>query len=168
MKKLKFKKKMNEKKEEKIDRNSKNGGFTLVETLVALAVMAMAAGGVTAAVNVFSHKARTYITQQTIAQYKSALQSYYLDCGTYPSTEQGLKALWEKPILVPVPSAWQGPYLDKEIKPDAWGTEFIYVKKGSANFPNGCPENLPFAIISYGADGVSGGKGWDKDIESWR
>lgn len=156
------------KEKKSVARNDKNGGFTFVETLAVLAIGAILTAG--AGISAFKavEIAREYSAKETVAQYKAALQSYYIDCGSYPTTEQGLKALWEKPILVPVPTSWQGPYLDKEIKQDPWGGNFVYVKKGSASFPSDCPENLPYAIVCYGADGVSGGEGRNADIVSWR
>lgn len=151
-----------------VDRNSKNAGFTFVETLAVLAIGAIITAGVGISAFKAIETARECSAKETIAQYKSALQSYYIDCGTFPSTEQGLAALWEKPVLVPVPASWQGPYLDKEVKPDPWGTNYVYVKKGSSSFPGDCPANLPYAIICYGADGVKGGEGRNADIVSWR
>lgn len=151
-----------------VDRNCKNAGFTFVETLAVLAIGAILTAG--AGISAFKaiEIAKGYSAKETVAQYKAALQSYYIDCGTYPSTEQGLAALWEKPVLVPVPENWQGPYLDKEVKPDPWGGTYFYSKKGSAGFPSECPENLPYAIVCYGADGVAGGDGRNADIMSWR
>lgn len=172
MKQIFFCKKRNlkSKKVEKknVDRDSKNGGFTFVETLGVLAIGAILAAGASISVVKAIESAKEYSAKTDVAQYKAALQSYYLDCGTYPTTEQGLAALWEKPILVPVPDSWEGPYLDREIKPDPWGGNYVYIRKGSAAFPNECPENLPYAIICYGADGVNGGEGKNADIMSWR
>ena len=76
------------------------------------------------------------------------------------NTEQGLKALWEKPYLYPVPSKWNGPYLDTEIPPDPWGNEYQYKTPG--------PNNLPYEIFSFGADGEKGGEGKNADIYSWK
>ena len=154
--------------EKNVDRESSDGGFTFVETLAVLAIGAILTAGVGVSAFKAIEIAREYSAKETISQYKAALQSYYIDCGSYPSTEQGLQALWEKPTLVPVPESWQGPYLDKEIKKDPWGGSYIYVKKGSASFPAECPGSLPYAIICYGADGISGGEGRNADILSWR
>ena len=74
--------------------------------------------------------------------------------------EQGLKALFEKPILYPIPENWDGPYIDREVQKDPWGNEFEY----SDTTTNG----LPFSIVSYGADGKSGGEGNNEDICSWK
>jgi general secretion pathway protein G len=73
--------------------------------------------------------------------------------------EQGLAALWEKPTLEPVSSGWNGPYLYKNIPKDPWGSMYEYVAPG--------PNNLPYGIRSYGADGREGGENNDADIYSW-
>jgi len=83
-----------------------------------------------------------------------------LDCGRYPTEEQGLKALVEKPILSPVPKKWNGPYIQTlEIPIDPWSNEYEYMVPG--------PGGLPFGIRSYGADAIEGGQDNDKDITTW-
>ena len=84
---------------------------------------------------------------------------YNQDCKIYPSKEQGLEALWEKPILSPSPQNWDGPYTDKIIPLDPWDNEYIYSIPGD----NG----LPFTITSLGADGSVGGTGLNKDLYSY-
>ena len=85
---------------------------------------------------------------------------YKLDNGRYPTTEQGLQALVEAPQTEPLPKKWRkGGYLKKgRVPKDAWGYELVYLSPGS---------NGPFDIISYGADGVSGGEDYDMDLNSW-
>ena len=82
-----------------------------------------------------------------------------MDNGFYPSSEQGLKALWEKPASSPEPLFWNGPYISKSLPKDPWGNEYTYVVPGE--------NNLPFSIICYGKDGTEGGEGNDADIKSW-
>ena len=77
----------------------------------------------------------------------------------YPTREQGLDALWEKPILEPVPTGWEGPYVTKKIINDPWGHPYELTVPG----PNG----LPFGLRSLGADGKVGGEGNNKDLMSW-
>ena len=77
----------------------------------------------------------------------------------YPTAEQGLGALWEAPLLEPVPSDWNGPYIERNVAPDPWDRAYDYEQPG----PNG----LPFGIQSLGADGLPGGSGSDADITSW-
>ena len=95
-----------------------------------------------------------------IAALETALKLYKLDNGSYPATEQGLLALIEKPETGNVPKKWREEgYLDKRKVPkDPWGNEFVYLSPGVHG---------DFDIISYGADGVPGGEGEDKDVNSW-
>ena len=77
----------------------------------------------------------------------------------YPSEAQGMSALWEKPVLSPVPPNWDGPYIDRKIPKDPWNNDYIYKNPGE--------NNLPFSIMTYGADGKTGGEGANADIHSW-
>ncbi len=152
----------------KMKKKRADAGFTFVETLAVLAVGAMlSAGASVSAIHVMDTAKKTSAAQ-SIEQYKAALHSYYLDCGTFPSSQQGLIALWEKPVLAPVPSSWKGPYVDRQIKDDPWGNKFVYVRNDSALFPKECPQSLPYAIVSYGADGCEGGEKSNEDITSWK
>lgn len=140
--------------------NNKDDGFTFAETIVVLIIILILSAGVALSAMKYVDKAKITSAKSQIEVYKYALQSYYLDCGMYPSKEQGLNALFEKPILYPIPENWDGPYVDKEIQKDPWGHEYEY----SDITTNG----LPFSIISYGADGQPGGEGNDEDICSWK
>jgi len=87
----------------------------------------------------------------------TALKMYRLHTGAYPTTEQGLKALVERPEGV---NNWrrEGGYLEKKITRDGWGNDYVYL----------CPgEHGSFDIVSYGADGSPGGEGYGRDINSW-
>jgi hypothetical protein len=64
--------------------------------------------------------------QKILETLRSALQSYYEDCGRYPSEAQGLAALYEKPVVEPIPAAWNGPYLDRQFLLDPWGNVYRY------------------------------------------
>ena len=134
-------------------------GFTLIEIMVASMVLLIliSVAGFVVTRNV--GKAKTVSTKNQIQIFSMALNSYFLDCGIYPTTEQGLKALWEKPVLEPVPEAWDGPYLDKVVPKDPWGNDYEYSSPG--------PHGLPFGIRSFGADGMEGGEIQNKDITSW-
>jgi general secretion pathway protein G len=83
-----------------------------------------------------------------------------MDNGFYPSTEQGLEALIEKPTTGRIPKNYrEGGYLEKKkITPDPWGNPYIYISPGTQG---------DYDIISYGADGVPGGEGFDADITNW-
>ena len=101
-------------------------------------------------------KAKRTAARTQIAQYLTALGTYKLDTGVYPTSEQGLAALRVKPESV---NNWQGPYTQKELEPDPWGHPYIY------KFPGEHGDDPD--IISYGADGAPGGEGINADIVSW-
>lgn len=146
----------------------REAGFTYVETVAVIAIGAiLTAGSVFSATKLISAAKKT-ATKNQIEQYCSALQIYFIDCGRFPTTEQGLSALWEKPVFYPVPENWNGPYLDREPGNDPWGTDFKYLSSESSLMPSEVPENLPFILVSYGADGKEGGKGDADDICSWK
>jgi general secretion pathway protein G len=92
---------------------------------------------------------------------EDALKRYKLENGHFPTTTQGLQALVQKPSSPPLPRDWpDGGYLDKpEVPPDPWGNEFIYISPGQ--------HGPDYDMISLGADGVEGGEGFDKDVQSW-
>ena len=99
-------------------------GFTYVETVAVIAIGAiLTAGSIFSATKLIASARRTAARTQ-IEQFGSALQTYFLDCGRFPTSEQGLSALWEKPVLYPVPENWSGPYLEREPGHDPWGTDF--------------------------------------------
>lgn len=154
------------KRNKRFDDGKKQGGFSFVETLAVLSVTAILASQAgTAAFNMVQ-KARVSSAKTQIESLKASLQAYYIDCGAFPTGEQGLSALWEKPVLHPVPENWNGPYTDKKIPKDPWGNPFFYRHNGEL-FPSGAPESAPYIVISYGADGVEGGDKNALDIVSW-
>lgn len=135
-------------------------GFTLIEVLVVIAVIAMLAALV--APNVFQHvgTAKDATARSQIELLGAALDSYRLDNGRYPTTEQGLEALQEAPSIQPLPSNWRGPYLRRAVPVDPWDMPYIYLSPGEQN-PRG------YDLFSLGADGEPGGEGEDADIVSW-
>jgi general secretion pathway protein G len=137
----------------------KDAGFTLIETIIVITIILILSAAVGFSSIRYIESARLAACKNQIETLRLSLQSYYLDCGSYPSQAQGLNALWEKPILSPVPAAWHGPYTDRQIPKDSWNRDYIYKNPGD--------KNLPFTIISYGADGQEGGEGQNADIYSW-
>lgn len=135
-------------------------GFTLIEILVVIVVIAILATLV--APNVFQNvgTAKSATAKTQIEMLASALDAYRLDTGRYPTTAQGLQALVEMPQVDP-PSNWRGPYLRKAVPPDPWGRPYIYISPGEVN-PTG------FDLFSYGADGQLGGEGENADVVSWK
>lgn len=126
-----------------------------------IVVLAVLAGLV--APNVFQHvgTAKDSAARSQIEMLGAALDAYRLDNGRYPTTEQGLAALWREPVSEPRASNWRGPYVRKEIPLDPWNNAYVYRSPGEAN-PWG------FDLLSYGADGQPGGEGEAADITSWK
>lgn len=143
-------------------------GYTFVETLSVLAISTVLAAGTTISATKAISYARKTAAKNQIEQYRAALQTYFLDCGRFPTTEQGLSALWEKPILYPIPENWDGPYLERKPSTDPWGTDFEYISAESSALPSEVSAKLPFILLSYGADRKKGGEGNDADIVSWK
>jgi general secretion pathway protein G len=133
--------------------------WTFVETIVVIAIIAILAGSVGFLAYRYVDSARVAVAGTQIEGFRMALNAYYLDNGVYPGTAQGLQALWEKPVLAPLPRNWRGPYLEKKVPRDPWGGEYYYEQPG--------PQGLPYLIVSYGLDGVPGGSGMAADIVSY-
>ena len=136
-------------------------GFTLIEILVVIVVIAVLAGLV--APNVFKHvgEAKNVTARSQIEMLGAALDGYRLDNGRYPTTPQGLAALWTAPVQDPRPLSWRGPYLRKEVPLDPWGRPYVYKSPGEQN-PTG------YDLVSLGADGQPGGEGEAADVVSWK
>ncbi len=130
-------------------------GFTLLELLVVMVIIGLLAAYV--APRYFSQVGRSEVrtAQAQIAAFRNALDTYRLDVGQYPTTEQGLAALTDKPADVP---RWNGPYLQKRVPLDPWGNAYIYKSPG---------EHGEFDLSSLGKDGQPGGTGDAADITSW-
>jgi general secretion pathway protein G len=135
-------------------------GFTLIELMVVVVILGILASFIVPKLMGRTDEAKQVKARVDIATIESALKLYRLDNGNYPSTEQGLAALVEKPSTEPVPVKWpDGGYLEKgRIPRDPWGREYLYLSPGVHN---------DFDIISYGADGAPGGEGRDMDVKSW-
>jgi general secretion pathway protein G len=133
-------------------------GFTLVEVMVVVAILGILAALIVPKIIGRSDDARIVAAKQDVATLQSALKLYRLDNQRYPTTEQGLKALVEKPTMDPLPNNWKaGGYLDKLPK-DPWGNSYQYLQPGVHG---------ELDVFSFGADGQPGGVGNDADIGSW-
>ncbi len=135
-------------------------GFTLVEMLVVLAIISLLAGVVV--VNIapqlnMGNRGKALAQIQTFA---TALQTYRLEQGRYPTQEQGLEALVQKPTRPPIPPRYpEGGYLSSRTLPlDPWGNPYIYLSPGR--------NNEPFEVLSYGSDAEEGGSGSAADLSS--
>jgi general secretion pathway protein G len=144
---------------ERIRRNRKRAqaGVTLIEMLVVMTIIALFAALVAPAMLKHGDAARVTQARAQIQNFMTALGSYKLDTGTYPSNEQGLKALRERPQDV---NQWAGPYMPQEIPHDPWGHEYVYKYPGE----HGDDPDL----VCLGADGAPGGDGLNADIVSWK
>ena len=134
-------------------------GWTFIETLIVISIVLILTSTVGFMAFRYVGKARAVAARSQIENLSMALDTYYLDNKSYPSEEQGLASLWEKPILEPVPENWDGPYLKKKLSKDPWENEYEYTVPG--------PHGLPYSIRSFGSDGNPGGEGTAKDITSW-
>ena len=143
----------------KID--SKQSGLTLIQILVGVAVLGVIAA-VVLAPRLLGQAGRALQTRaaEDIETLGIALDRYAQDSGDYPSTEQGLKALWEKPEEPPLPINWLGPYIQIPITEDPWGNPYIYIRPG-------VHDRYGYDLISFGSDGLEGGSGENEDIVSW-
>lgn len=135
-------------------------GFTLIELMVVIVILGILAAIIAPKIIGRTDEAKVTEAKVQIRNLETALKLYKLDSGVYPSTEQGLNALVEKPASGEIPRNWrEGGYLEKKKVPaDPWGNPFTYVSPGA---------NGDYDIISYGADRARGGEGFAKDIESW-
>jgi general secretion pathway protein G len=137
-------------------------GFTLIEIMVVVIILAMLAGLVLPRIIGQEEKARVETAKIQIKSLESALDGYKLDNGFYPTTDQGLEALIKKPESGRVPMKWrEGGYLKPARVPkDPWDHDYHYYSPGN--------EGREYEIISYGADGEPGGEGKSADIDSWK
>jgi general secretion pathway protein G len=137
-------------------KRSSQRGFTLVELLVVLAILALLAGLVGPQVMKFLGSSKTKTAKLQIEEFASALDLYRLEVGRYPTSSEGLDSLVRKPSDAP---NWSGPYLKKAQTPkDPWGFEYRYRAPG---------EHGAYDIYSYGADNAQGGEGENQDVASW-
>ncbi|MCC6242628.1 MAG: type II secretion system major pseudopilin GspG [Gemmatimonadaceae bacterium] len=135
-------------------------GFTLIEVLVVIVVIAVLATLVAPSLFKNVGDARVATARTQIETFGTALDAYRLDNGRYPTSAQGLNALWERPTIEP-PANWKSPYLRKSVPKDPWGNAYVYTAPGKIN-----PQS--YDLVSLGADGRPGGEGDDADILSWK
>lgn len=127
-------------------------GFTLLELLVVIVIIGLLAAYVGPKYFAQLGKSEVTIAKAQIEAFGKALDTFRLDVGRYPTSEEGLSALLATPATA---SKWNGPYLKKEVPSDPWGHAYLYKSPG----PKG-----DFEIISLGKDGQPGGTGENADI----
>ena len=131
-------------------------GFTLIELLIVMVILGLLAALVGPRMFGKVGKSKQKAAKAQIALFETALDTYRLDVGKYPATDQGLEALRSAQDGA---ERWDGPYLSKKIPLDPWGHPYEYRSPG---------EHGDFDVISLGADGSQGGEGEDEDIVSWK
>ena len=132
-------------------------GFSLIEVLIALTIIALLAGVAGPRLYALFDRGKARIAQIQIGQIEAALETYRLDVGAYPAPEQGLRALVERPGSAAGAARWSGPYLDDAAGlTDPWGEPYRYQRPGR--------DGRPFSVTSYGADGAPGGEGENADL----
>jgi general secretion pathway protein G len=130
-------------------------GFTLMELLLVLMIIGMLAALVGPTLYQRIKPAKQSATRAQLANFSTALDAFYVDCERYPTTQEGLAALRDRPEGA---ERWNGPYLKKEVPMDPWGHPYVYRAPGRSG---------GYEIVSYGADGREGGDGDNADINSW-
>jgi len=137
----------------------RSGGFTLIEIMVVIVILGILAGLVLPRFMGRTEEAKKVKAKLQIENLEGALKLYKLDTGTYPTTEQGLEALVQKPATGAVPSNWrEGGYLEKgKVPVDPWNRPYVYVSPGI--------KNKDFDLKSLGGDGEEGGEGENADVE---
>jgi general secretion pathway protein G len=130
-------------------------GFTLIELLVVMIIIGLLAALVGPRFIRQEERAKVKAAKAQIELLGTALDTFRLDVGRYPTSQEGLEALLRQPGGL---ERWDGPYLKKALPQDPWGTAYGYRSPG---------EHGPFDIVSYGADKTPGGEGDNRDISSW-
>ena len=135
-------------------------GFTLIELVVVIAIIATLAAVVAPAVFRNDGDAKQGSAKSQIEMMGMALTSYRLDNDAFPTSEQGLAALRTSSTLGEPPRNWRGPYLTRVVPNDPWGRPYVYVAPGVEN-------PASYDLYTLGRDGKQGGEGEDADVTSW-
>ena len=133
-------------------------GMTLIEITIVIVILGLLASFIAPRVLNAPDKAKVAKAKQELAALENALQMYSIAVGDYPTTEQGLSALWKIPN--PPPENWDGPYVTKPNFKDPWGRDYVYVSPGTH-------EGYDYDLYSLGKDGKEGGESFDADLTNW-
>lgn len=135
-------------------------GFTLIEILVVVAIIAILAALVGPRIIGTTDEAKVTQAKAQIRNLETALKLFKLGNGFYPATEQGLSALVDKPTTGRIPEKYRdGGYLESRSVPkDPWNNDFVYLSPGLHG---------DYDLLSYGNDGAPGGEDTNADIENW-
>jgi len=140
--------------------SKKQKGFTLIEIMVVVVIIGILIGLVAPNIVGNVDEARVTAAKADISTLVDALERYYMDNSTYPTTDQGLAALVEKPTVSPEPKNWraQGYIKRKKMLQDPWSNEYRYISPGASG---------PYDLYSLGSDSQEGGEGVQADIGQW-
>jgi len=135
-------------------RRSNQDGFTLIEIMVVILILGLLATIVVQSLRGATDKAKRVKAQADIAEIKTGLDRYYLDSGSYPTTDQGLASLVAAPQGGRVPANYEAGGYIQSVPKDPWGNQYFYQSDGNA-----------YVLKSFGADGAEGGDGKNADID---
>ena len=137
-----------------------SSGFTLIELMVVIVILGILTAVIAPKIIGRTDDAKVTEARVQISNFETAIKMYKLDNGFYPTTAQGLTALVIRPMGSPEPRRWKkGGYIEKSKVPsDPWGNKYIYVSPSAKG---------DYDIITYGADGASGGEDYDTDLSNW-
>ena len=136
-------------------KDRKEAGFTLLELMIVIVILGILGAVVAPRLMDEPDKARVTQARLQLENFSTAIKKFYLDNGFYPSTDQGLEALVERPASGRSPKNYPDNGYMAKIPRDPWGNDYVYLAPGRES---------PFEIISYGADGTEGGEGFNADI----
>jgi general secretion pathway protein G len=139
-----------------VRRRTIRAAFTLIELLLVLVILGVLAGVIVPKLAGQGEKSRIKATMASVSSLKTALNHFELDAGRYPTNDEGLNVLIQRPNSSDV-KEWHGPYLDGSSLKDSWGNPFVYQNPGTHN-PDG------FDVYSWGADQR---EGTADDIGNW-
>jgi general secretion pathway protein G len=137
-------------------RHPAQAGFTLIEMMVVMVIIGLLMALVGPRFIRQEEKAKVRAARAQIELLGTALDTFRLDVGRYPSSQEGLGSLAQRPFGV---DRWDGPYLKKGVPPDPWGRPYLYRSPGEGG--------RPYDLLSYGADGGPGGDGDNRDVAAW-
>ena len=140
----------------KIKKLQDRQGFTLIELVVVVVIIGLLAAFVAPQFIKQEEKATAKAAKAQIELLGTALDTFRLDVGRYPTSQEGLQALNQRPGGV---ERWDGPYLKKDVPNDPWGSPYVYKSPGDGG--------RPYDIVSHGSDKAPGGEGTAADVTSW-
>ena len=136
-------------------RRTRESGFTLIEMMVVMVIIGLLVALVGPNFIRQGERAKGKAARAQIEMLGTALDTFRLDVGRYPTSQEGLAALRQRPFGA---DRWDGPYLKKDVPGDPWGRPYYYRSPGEGGHP--------YDLLSYGADGAPGGDGDNRDITS--